>query len=203
MTTNQRRPRRPGGRRFFARRKVCAFCVGKIDQIDYKDVGRIRRFLSERARIDPRRKTGTCAKHQRALSEAIKRARHLALLPFTPEHARQIPTYHAATAPRFARTEQTRGAPVAEAATVTENQVAETTVQGSSEETSGIEATSAPEDPAQVTAGTLAPEEEPSIPSEEKVQEISGGDVGAADDQEVSAAAPSSEVSESEEERPE
>jgi small subunit ribosomal protein S18 len=203
MTTNQRRPRRPGGRRFFVRRKVCAFCVAKIEHIDYKDVGRIRRFLSERARIDPRRKTGTCAKHQRALSEAIKRARHLALLPFTPEHARLMSTYHASTAPRFARTEQARDEGVAVASTVTENQVAETTVQGSSEGTSGIEATSAPEGPAQVTADTLTSEEEASIPSKEMVQEISGGDVGAAEDQEVSVAAPSSEVSESEEERPE
>lgn len=203
MTTNQRRPRRPGGRRFFARRKVCSFCVGKIDQIDYKDVGRIRRFLSERAKIDPRRKTGTCAKHQRALSEAIKRARHLALLPFTPEHARQMPTYHASTTPRFARNEQTRGARVAEVATKTEDQVTETTVPGSSEGTSGIEATSAPEDLAQVATDTSASEEEPSIPSGEMVQEISGSDVSTAEGPKVSVAATSSEVSESEEERPE
>jgi small subunit ribosomal protein S18 len=60
-----------------------------MDYIDYKDVARLRRFLSDRARIEPRRKTGVCAKHQRRLSVAIKRARHLALLPFTPEHIRK------------------------------------------------------------------------------------------------------------------
>ncbi len=75
-------------RRRFGRRKVCAFCVEKVQGIDYKDPVRLRRYLSDRARIEPRRKTGTCAKHQRWLSVALKRARHLALLPFTPEHIR-------------------------------------------------------------------------------------------------------------------
>ena len=70
------------------RRKVCAFCADKIPVIDYKDVGRLRRYLSDRGKIEPRRKTGTCARHQRALATAIKRARHLALLPFTGEHLR-------------------------------------------------------------------------------------------------------------------
>ncbi len=77
-----------GGRKFTPRRKVCAFCVDKIDEVDYKDVARLRRFLSDRAKIEPRRKTGTCAKHQRSLNVALKRARHLALLPFTAEHIR-------------------------------------------------------------------------------------------------------------------
>ena len=63
-------------------RKVCAFCVDKIEEIDYKDVPRLRRYLSERAKIVPRRVTGTCARHQRQLTVAIKRARHLALLPY-------------------------------------------------------------------------------------------------------------------------
>ena len=73
-----------GGRgRFGSRRKVCAFCVDKIDTVDYKDGGKLRRFLSERGKIEPRRKTGTCARHQRRLTVAIKRARHLALLPYT------------------------------------------------------------------------------------------------------------------------
>lgn len=80
--------RREGGRRYFARRKVCSFCVEHVETIDYKDPARLRRYISDRAKIEPRRKTGTCAKHQRALAVAIKRARHLALLPFTPEHAR-------------------------------------------------------------------------------------------------------------------
>jgi len=65
------------------RRKVCAFCVEKLDDIDYKDVNRLRRFVSERGKILPRRMTGTCAKHQRQLSIAIKRSRVMALMPYT------------------------------------------------------------------------------------------------------------------------
>ncbi|MGN0528749.1 MAG: 30S ribosomal protein S18 [Eubacterium sp.] len=64
------------------RRKVCQFCVEKVDEIDYKDVTKLKRFVSERSKILPRRVTGTCAKHQRELTTAIKRARHLALLPY-------------------------------------------------------------------------------------------------------------------------
>jgi small subunit ribosomal protein S18 len=84
--------RRPGefgsGRKFTPRRKVCAFCVDKIKIVDYKDLARLRRFLSERGKIEPRRKTGTCAAHQRSLNVALKNARLLALLPFTAEHIR-------------------------------------------------------------------------------------------------------------------
>jgi small subunit ribosomal protein S18 len=64
------------------------FCVDKVQYIDYKDPGRLRRFVSDRGKIEARRKTGTCAKHQRALTIALKRARHLALLPFTAQHIR-------------------------------------------------------------------------------------------------------------------
>ena len=77
------RVRRPRGRK--PRRKVCQFCVEKVQHIDYKDVGRLRRFTSERGKILPRRMTGTCAKHQRQLSTAIKRARTIALLPYVSE----------------------------------------------------------------------------------------------------------------------
>ncbi|MBI4337840.1 MAG: 30S ribosomal protein S18 [Chloroflexi bacterium] len=81
--------RREGGRRFYPpKRRVCAFCAGKTKTIDYKDMGTLRRYLSDRNKIDTRRKTGTCAKHQRALATAIKRARILALLPFVPGHLR-------------------------------------------------------------------------------------------------------------------
>src|SRR5437879_13900118 len=84
--------RRPGefgaGRKFTPRRKVCQFCVDKIKEVDYKDLGRLRRFLSERGKIEPRRKTGTCAAHQRSLNVALKRARQLAVLPFTAQHIR-------------------------------------------------------------------------------------------------------------------
>ena len=64
------------------RKKVCAFWVDRAEHIDYKDVAKLRRYLSERAKIVPRRVTGTCARHQRELTVAIKRARHLALLPY-------------------------------------------------------------------------------------------------------------------------
>ena len=67
------------------KRKVCAFCVDKVDFIDYKDVAKLRRYITERAKILPRRITGTCAKHQRELTTAIKRARQIALLPYTSD----------------------------------------------------------------------------------------------------------------------
>ena len=77
----ERRPRPRGGRR--PRRKVCNFCVDKIEYIDYKDINHLRRYVNERGKILPRRMSGNCAKHQRQLSEAIKRARAIALLPYT------------------------------------------------------------------------------------------------------------------------
>ena len=67
------------------RRKVCTFCADKVENIDYKDVAKLRKFISERAKIQPRRITGTCAEHQRQLTVAIKRARHLALLPYSTD----------------------------------------------------------------------------------------------------------------------
>ena len=79
----ERRNDRPRGRR--PKRKVCSFCVDKVDYIDYKDVAKLRRFTTERGKILPRRISGTCAKHQRKLTTSIKRARAIALLPFTAE----------------------------------------------------------------------------------------------------------------------
>lgn len=79
----EERPR-PRGRR----RRVCIMCADKMKTVDYKNVGFLRRFISDRGRIDTRRKTSACAKHQRAIARAIKRARHIALLPYTPEHIR-------------------------------------------------------------------------------------------------------------------
>ncbi len=67
------------------KRKVCAFCVDKIDRIDYKETGRLRRYMTERAKIIPRRISGNCARHQRQLTRAIKRARQIALLPYTSD----------------------------------------------------------------------------------------------------------------------
>jgi small subunit ribosomal protein S18 len=77
-------------RRYGRRRKVCPICAEQVKQIDYKNNAFLRRFLTDRGRIESRRKLNTCAKHQRALARAIKRARHLALLPFTAEHIRKM-----------------------------------------------------------------------------------------------------------------
>lgn len=74
-----------GGRPRGRRKKVCSFCVDRIDHIDYKDIPRLRKYISERAKIIPRRVTGTCAFHQRELTVAIKRARHVALLPYVSD----------------------------------------------------------------------------------------------------------------------
>ena len=78
-----RAARRPRGRR--PRRKVCQFCVDKVEHIDYKEIARLRRYINERGKILPRRMSGTCAKRQRQLSVAIKRARAIALLPYTAD----------------------------------------------------------------------------------------------------------------------
>lgn len=105
MTTRESGPRnrstKPGGARtsgprmgrgrFVPKRKVCFYCANKNEVIDYKNVEKLRSYLSDRAKIDPRRRTGTCARHQRALATAIKRARHLALLPFVPDHFFPMP----------------------------------------------------------------------------------------------------------------
>ena len=65
------------------RKKVCNFCVDKIDEIDYKDVEKLKRYVSDKGKILPRRNTGACAKHQRDITLAVKRARHIALLPYS------------------------------------------------------------------------------------------------------------------------
>jgi small subunit ribosomal protein S18 len=86
IPTGKARPARGADRRERrAHRKSCRFCADKVTHIDYKEIGRIRMFISERGKIVPRRITGNCAKHQRALTNAIKRARVLALLPYTAE----------------------------------------------------------------------------------------------------------------------
>ena len=78
------------GRDFRSRRKVCAFCVDHVKELDYKDVARLRRYLSDRGKIEPRRKTGTCARHQRRLGVALKNARHMALMPYTASQIRGL-----------------------------------------------------------------------------------------------------------------
>lgn len=83
------RGRRPGRNKYVPKRRVCFFCRDKIEKIGYKDPGILRPYISDRGKIAPRRKSGACAKHQRRLSLAIKRARHLALLPYVSEHIRK------------------------------------------------------------------------------------------------------------------
>lgn len=80
---NDRQRGERGERRFFSRPKFCQFCADKNLVIDYKQTDLLRRFVTEEGKIRPRRQTGTCALHQRALAVAVKRARHIALLPFT------------------------------------------------------------------------------------------------------------------------
>ncbi|WP_297435477.1 30S ribosomal protein S18 [uncultured Clostridium sp.] len=77
--------RRGGGKMRRGRKKVCAFCVEKATEIDYKDVPKLKKYITESGKILPRRISGACAKHQRTLTEAIKRSRNIALLPFTTE----------------------------------------------------------------------------------------------------------------------
>ncbi len=90
----KRKPSKPkerwSGARYVARRKPCSFCVGKVESIGYKDPVKLGGYISDRGKILPRRSTGTCAKHQRALAVAIKRARHLALLPYVPAHIHKV-----------------------------------------------------------------------------------------------------------------
>ena len=84
-----RRERMGGRGERTSRRKVCQFCHDHVREIDYKDASRfMKRYISDRGKIEPRRKTGTCAKHQRRFSVALKQARHMALLPYTAEHIR-------------------------------------------------------------------------------------------------------------------
>jgi len=85
--TKTSRPKRKWeGSKYVPKRKVCTFCCEKIETIDYKDAMKLRQYISDRGKIEPRRKTGTCAKHQRAIAVAVKRARHLALIPYTSAH---------------------------------------------------------------------------------------------------------------------
>lgn len=87
--TRETTGKRWGRSRYVPRRRVCFFCKDKIEDIDYKNSVQLRSYISDRGKIEPRRKTGTCARHQRLLAGAIKRARHLALLPYVSEHIRK------------------------------------------------------------------------------------------------------------------
>ena len=87
MSKNNRDDGKKGGNMKMrrAKKKVCTFCVDKTETIDYKDINKLRKYVTERGKILPRRISGNCAKHQRELTVAIKRARNIALLPFTTE----------------------------------------------------------------------------------------------------------------------
>jgi small subunit ribosomal protein S18 len=155
-------PRGGGGRGFggggrrggFGRRKVCAFCVDKIEHIDYKDPGKLRRYITERGKIEPRRKTGTCARHQRRLTVAIKRARQIALLPFTAGQARF-------TIPPAARREQPRdeAAPAAAQGEAAAPAAADATAESATPAEGAAPSSDAPsaDPPAAVDVATEAP----------------------------------------------
>jgi len=174
--------RRPGefgtGRKFTPRRKVCQFCVDKIKEVDYKDLVRLRRFLSERGKIEPRRKTGTCAAHQRSLNTALKRARQLALLPFTAEHIRVtgvlvrepgVPPFRGARPrPQEPDAATDGAASAAEGATATP---AEPSADGQA--TNGVAAPTATESPAVEPASAESPAVEPAV-AETPVAEPAG-----------------------------
>ena len=89
VQTRDTRPRRWGKGRYVPKRRVCTFCRDKIAAVDYKNTAQLQPFISDRGKIEPRRRTGTCARHQRILAMAIKRARHLALLPYVTAHIRK------------------------------------------------------------------------------------------------------------------
>jgi len=121
------RPRgRSEGRRggkYAPRRRFCSFCANKVGDIDYKDIKLLSGYISDRGKIEPRRRTGTCARHQRALAMAIKRARHLALLPYAPEHIYRMGDVASLGTPKPAKeaaSEKESPAPAAEAAEVEE-----------------------------------------------------------------------------------
>ena len=83
MSDERKRPRNMGGRK--GRRKVCGFCADKTEHIDYKDTSKLRKYVTERGKIMPRRMSGVCAKHQRELAVAIKRSRQVALMPYVAD----------------------------------------------------------------------------------------------------------------------
>ncbi len=84
------RSRRWAKPRYVPKRRVCSFCADKAQVIDYKNPEKLLHFITDRGKIAPRRKSGTCARHQRILAKAIKRARHLALLPYAPVHLHEM-----------------------------------------------------------------------------------------------------------------
>ena len=85
MTMSEEKVVKRPAQKQMSRKKVCIFCTDKVDEVDYKDVAKLRKFITEKGKIVPRRMSGTCAKHQRIVTEAVKRAREMALLPYVAE----------------------------------------------------------------------------------------------------------------------
>lgn len=162
MTTAPPAARAPRERRYVPRRKVCVFCAEKNENIDYKGADKLQRFISDRGRIEPRRKTGTCARHQRRVALAIKRARHLALMPYTQAHLRVsgmiTPRQVAAAAAPAAPAEEAAPAAPAEEAAL----AAPETVAGEAAASEAPEAT-APEAEAPVAEAEVKPEAEGAV----------------------------------------
>jgi small subunit ribosomal protein S18 len=98
--TERTRNKKDEKTRYIPKRRPCPFCRDKVEEIEYKDPTKLSQFISARGKIEPRRRTGSCARHQRALAIAIKRARHLALLPFAPEHIYKMGGIPVAPIPR-------------------------------------------------------------------------------------------------------
>ena len=172
--------RRRDGRKFFPRRKVCSFCVDHIKAIDFKDVTRLRRHVTEWAKIEPRRRSGVCAPHQRDLARALRRARYMALLPFTGDHSlmdlsRQDGGFRRdRDGGRFRRDRDAGpryGAPAAPAATPPEGTAAPSTPAAATDETTAV-ATASPETATEESAVVAVAAPEADAPVAEVVAEV-------------------------------
>ena len=181
-----------GGRRSFRRgRRVCNFCVDRINVLDYKAVNRLRRYISDRARIDSSKKTGTCAKHQRMVRRAIAKARFMALLPYSPDHTRvtnmlapRTPAETAEVDSAETPAEASDGAPEGEStAQSAETTAADTVEEGNkAEETEPAEGATAAAPDAPVAA-----QEEAAPASDEPPADVAqpGGETESADTEEA------------------
>ena len=156
--------RRRDGRRYYPRRKVCSFCVDKIQFIDYKDGQRLRRYVSDWAKIESRRKTGTCAPHQRMLATAIKRARYVGLLPYTGGHSQMDLTFR--DGPRADRFRRDRERREAEQQARAAQRREEETAQDVSAEASETPTEAAPVAEASEVPTDATPDEAPETPAE-------------------------------------
>ena len=167
-----------GGRRSFRRgRRVCNFCVDKVDSVDYKAVNRLRRYVSDRARIDSSKKTGTCAKHQRMVRRAIAKARFMALLPYSPDHTRvtnmlapRTPAEAAETESDGTAAEVTDGPPEGESAA--ESTGAAVAAEPAEQPTDAAESAAVESPPAEPAGTPVATQEEAAPASAESPADV-------------------------------